>query len=70
MHTPPPTAGAAPTDTKGKEMTTYAVLIYEIENGTILIEQTVSGFESKQAAEKWADSIEGEAQYSILEIDF
>ena len=57
---------------------TFAVLIYRIEKGARVI-KTISGFESIQAAKEWvdliagdaerADFIEGEAQYSIIEID-
>jgi hypothetical protein len=61
--------GTTPTQKQKKEMT-FAVLIYQIENGALVIEQTVSGFESRQEAKEWADLIEGEAQYSILEIAF
>jgi hypothetical protein len=58
---------------------TFAVLIYRIENDARVVEKTISGFESRHAAKEcvdlikgdaeWADLIEGEAQYSIVEID-
>jgi hypothetical protein len=47
---------------------TFAVLIYRIEKGARVIKM-ISGFESRQAAKEWADLIEGEAQYLIIEID-
>jgi hypothetical protein len=58
---------------------TFAILTYRIEKGERVIEKTIGGFASRQAAEEWvnliegdaewADLIEGEAQYSIIEID-
>jgi hypothetical protein len=70
--------GTTPTQKQKKDMT-FALLIYRIEKGALVIEQTISGFESRQAAKEWADLIEGdaewadliegEAQYSIIEID-
>ena len=45
---------------------TFAVLIYRIEKGARVLEKTISGFESRQAAKEWVDLVEGDAEWADL----
>lgn len=48
----------------------YAIILYRIEHGCLMIDRVVGGFATDEACHSWAADLPADRMFAIVEVEF